>query len=46
MRGGCIDTVRHEVLVDGEPVALTPSEYQLLLALGGLNRAACTRALS
>lgn len=28
-----IDTVRHEVLVDGEPVALTPSEYKLLLAL-------------
>lgn len=28
-----IDTVRHEVLVDDEPVALTPSEYKLLLAL-------------
>jgi DNA-binding response OmpR family regulator len=28
-----IDTVRHEVLVRGTPVALTPSEYKLLLSL-------------
>jgi DNA-binding response OmpR family regulator len=28
-----IDTVRHEVLVDGEPVMLTASEYKLLVAL-------------
>jgi DNA-binding response OmpR family regulator len=28
-----IDTVRHEVLVDDDRVALTPSEYKLLVAL-------------
>lgn len=28
-----IDTARHEVLIDGEAVALTPSEYKLLVAL-------------
>ena len=28
-----IDTVRHEVLVDGKPASLTPSEFKLLLAL-------------
>ena len=28
-----IDSVRHEVRVDGEPVDLTPTEYKLLLAL-------------
>jgi DNA-binding response OmpR family regulator len=28
-----IDDVRHEVLVAGEPVELTPTEYRLLLAL-------------
>jgi DNA-binding response OmpR family regulator len=28
-----IDTLRHEVLIAGEPVELTPSEYKLLLAV-------------
>ena len=28
-----IDTVEHEVLVDGEPVDLTPNEYKLLVTL-------------
>ncbi len=28
-----IDVVKHEVLVDGEPVALSPSEYKLLALL-------------
>jgi len=28
-----VDLARHEVLVDGEPVALTPSEYRLLTLL-------------
>jgi two-component system phosphate regulon response regulator PhoB len=31
--GIVIDTVRHEVLVDGEPVALTATEFRLLLTL-------------
>lgn len=31
--GLSIDVVKHEVLVDGEPVALSPSEYKLLALL-------------
>jgi two-component system, OmpR family, response regulator RegX3 len=31
--GLSIDVVKHEVLADGEPVALTPSEYKLLALL-------------
>ena len=30
-----IDIVKHEVVVDGNPVALTPSEYNLLTLLAG-----------
>lgn len=29
-----VDTTQHEVLVDGEPVELTPNEYKLLVTLG------------
>jgi two-component system response regulator RegX3 len=33
--GLSIDVIQHEVLVDGEPVALSPSEYKLLALLAG-----------
>jgi DNA-binding response OmpR family regulator len=38
-----IDLVRHEVSVEGKPVALTPSEFKILGLLAGVPGAAYTR---